>query len=275
MANFIKLRNIPFRLAVLWLAVVLIAAVTAPWWPVPAPDRIDPELLAAPPGAAHLLGTDSMGRDIGARLLFGSRVSLVVGFCAPFTGMLLGVLLGIPAGFYRGRYERFVLFLLDTLLAFPGLIFLLVFTFIVGASLPTITVGLGILIAPRFARVARANTIRFAEREFVLAARGIGASDFSIIMREILPNLLTPLLVYMLLSVGYVIIAEGGLSFLGLSVPAPAPSWGGMIAGGRDLLDQAPHICLIPTLVMFLTVLSVNLIGDQLRPKLDSRESRL
>lgn len=267
--------RLSFRLAALWLIVVVVAAVTAPWWPVPPPDRIDPDLLAAPPGAAHLLGTDSMGRDIGARLLFGSRVSLVVGFCAPLTGMLLGSLLGIPAGFYRGRFERFVPFLLDTLLAFPGLIFLLVFTFLVGASLPTITIGLGILTAPRFARVARANTIRFAEREFVLAARGIGASDFSLIIREILPNLLTPLLVYMLLTVGYVIIAEGGLSFLGLSVPAPAPSWGGMIAGGRDLLDQAPHICLIPTLAMFLTVLSANLIGDQLRARLDGRESRL
>lgn len=268
-------RGITFRLAITWLAVVIVCAVTAPWWPVPAPDRIDPELLAATPCAGHPFGTDSMGRDIAARLLFGARVSIIVGFCAPLFGMVFGSLLGVPAGFYRGRPERFILFAIDTLLAFPGLVFLLVFTFVFGASLTTITVALGVLTTPRFARVARANTIRFAEREFVLAARGVGAGDLSIIVREILPNVLAPLLIYMLLVTGFVIVAEGGLGFLGLSVPSPAPSWGGMIAEGRDILDQAPHVSLIPTAVMFLTVLSVNLIGDRLRSRLDGRESQL
>lgn len=262
-------------LAVTWLAVVIVCAVTAPWWPVPAPDLIDPALLAATPCAGHPLGTDTMGRDIAARLLFGARVSIIVGFCAPLVGMVLGSLLGVPAGFYRGRLERLILFVIDTLLAFPGLVFLLVFTFVFGASLATITVGLGVLTTPRFARVARANTIRFAEREFVLAARGVGAGDLSIIAREILPNVLAPMMIYMLLVTGFVIVAEGGLGFIGLSVPSPAPSWGGMIAGGRDILDQSPHVSLIPTAAMFLTVLSINLIGDTVRVRLDSRESQL
>lgn len=270
-----KKRGITFWLAVGWLAVVIVCAVTASWWPFPAPDLIDPDLLAASSGAGHPLGTDTMGRDIAARLLFGARVSIIVGFCAPLVGMVLGSLLGVPAGFYRGRLERFTLFALDTLLAFPGLVFLLVFTFVFGASLATITVALGVLTAPRFARMARANTIRFAEREFVLAARGVGAGDLAIIVREILPNVLVPLLTYMLLVAGRVIIAEGGLGFLGLSVPSPAPSWGGMIAGGRDILDQAPHVSLIPTAVMFLTVLSVNLIGDSFSSRIDRRESQL
>ncbi|MBI1919632.1 MAG: ABC transporter permease [Geobacter sp.] len=270
-----KRGSITFWLAIGWIAVVIVCAITAPWWPVPAPDLIDPDLLATPPCVGHPLGTDTMGRDIAARLLFGARVSIIVGFCAPLVGMVLGSLLGVPAGFYRGRPERLILFILDTLLAFPGLVFLLVFTFVFGASLTTITVALGVLTAPRFARVARANTIRFAEREFVLAARGVGAGDFSIILREILPNVLAPMLIYMLLVIGFVIVAEGGLGFLGLSVPSPAPSWGGMIAGGRDILDQAPHVSLIPTAVMFLTVLSVNLIGDAVRGRLDRREGQL
>jgi peptide/nickel transport system permease protein len=262
-------------MAAVWIAVVIVCAVTAPWWPVPAPDRIDPALVASPPCAGHPLGTDCMGRDMAARLLFGARVSVIVGFCAPLAGLLLGSLLGVPAGFYRGRVERFILIAIDTLLAFPGLVFLLVFTFVFGAGLPTITVALGFLTAPRFARVARANTIRFAEREFVLAARGMGAGDLSIMLREILPNLLAPLLTYTLLVSGFVVVAEGGLGFLGLSVPSPAPSWGGMIAEGRDMLDQAPHVSLIPTAVMLLTVLSVNLIGDMLHSRQGGRESQL
>lgn len=268
-------RGVTFRLALGWLALVVVCAASAPWWPVPAPDLMDAAQLSSPPCAGHPLGTDGMGRDIAARLLFGARVSMIVGFCAPLAGMLLGLLLGVPAGFYRGRLERLVLFAIDTVLAFPGLVFLLVCTFVFGASLGTITLALGILTAPRFARVARANTIRFTEREFVLAARGVGAGDLSIILREILPNVLTPMLIYTLLVTGYVIVAEGGLGFLGLSVPSPTPSWGGMIAGGRDILDEAPHVSLIPTAVMFLTVLSVNLIGDALRGRLDQRESQL
>jgi len=267
--------KLTFRLALVWLALVLVCAATAPWWPLPAPDLIDAAYLSSPPCAGHPLGTDGMGRDIAARILFGARVSMIVGCCAPLAGMLLGLLLGVPAGFYRGRLERLVLFAIDTVLAFPGLVFLLVCTFVFGASLGTITVALGILTAPRFARVARANTIRFAEREFVLAARAVGAKDPAIIVREILPNVLAPMMIYTLLVTGYVIVAEGGLGFLGLSVPSPTPSWGGMIAGGRDLLNQSPHVSLIPTAVMFLTVLSVNLIGDTLRGRLDERESQL
>ncbi len=230
--------------------------------------------LASPPGFGHFLGTDSMGRDLAARLLFGARVSLVVGFCAPLIGLAAGMLLGVPAAFYRGRTERLIVLAVDILLAFPGLIFLLIFTFAFGSSLPTLTIALGLLTAPRFARVARANTFRFAEREFVLAARASGAGDLSILLREILPNILPPLLIYMLLVAGYVIIAEGGLGFLGLSVPSPTPSWGGMIAEGRDVLDRSPHVSLIPTAVMFLTVLSVNMIGDWLRERFDRREGQ-
>lgn len=265
-----------FWVALGWIALVAGCALTAGWWPLPPPDEIDWVSLGVPPGAAgHLLGTDGMGRDIAARVLFGARVSLTVGLFSPLIGLALGTLLGVAAGYWRGRLETLIVFAVDTFLAIPGLVFLLVFAFLFGSSLPQITVGLGILTTPAFARVARANTVRFAEREFVLAARASGAGDLSVILREILPNVLIPLGVYMLLVAGFVIVAEGGLGFLGLSVPSPAPSWGGMIAEGRDALEEAPHVSLIPTAVMFLTVLSVNAIGDSLRGRVDEREGML
>jgi peptide/nickel transport system permease protein len=269
-------RTLSFWLSLAWLAGVVLAAAGAGWLPIPSPDQIDWSNLAAKPGAAgHLLGTDNMGRDIASRLLFGARVSLTVGFAAPCIGLALGALLGVLAGFYRGLTERAIIGLVDTLMAFPRLVFLLMALCIFGSSLAKLTLALGVVCIPSFARVARANTLRFAEREFVVAARAAGARDRAIILREILPNVAAPLLVYALLATGLVIIAEGSLGFLGLSVPSPTPSWGGMISEGRDVLDEAPHVCMIPTAVMFLTILSVNLIGDKLRGGADSRESRL
>lgn len=258
--------RLPFHTAIGWLTLVVVCAATVGCWPLPfTPDQLDTEQLAAAPGAAHLLGTDAMGRDILSRLLFGARVSLTVGTCAPLLGLAIGILLGMPAAYYRGWCERVIMFLADIILAFPALIFLLVFTATLGASLTTITTGLGLLIAPRFIRVVRANTLKTAGREFVLAARISGATDISIMCGEILPNIAAPLLTYTLVVSGFVIIAEGGLGFLGLSVPSPTPSWGGMIAAGRDALEQTPHIAMIPMAAMFITVLSINIIGDRLR----------
>lgn len=271
-----KKTGMVFWLAVAWFGLVLLSALCAGLWPLPSPDQIDWLNLAVRPGVGgHLLGTDSMGRDIAARLLFGARVSLSVGVFAPCIGLLFGSLLGVLAGYYRGCTERFIVGAIDTLLAFPRLVFLMMITFVFGSSLLNLTLALGCMTAPTFARVARANTLRFAESEFVLAARCAGASDSAIILKEILPNVLLPLLAYMLLVMGMVIIAEGGLGFLGLSVPSPAPSWGGMIAEGRDVLEQSPHVSMIPTGVMFLTIMAVNLMGDRMRVWFDSRESQL
>lgn len=255
-----------------WLLLVVLGAVTVGFWPLPfTPDQMDSEQLAALPGGAHLLGTDAMGRDIAVRLLFGARVSLTVGICAPLLGLVVGLLLGLPAAFYRGWPERIVMTGADVILAFPGLIFLLVFTSVLGPSLTTITLGLGLLISPRFVRVVRANTVRFSEREFVQAARICGTGDLAIMLGEILPNMVGPLLAYTLIVAGFVIVAEGGLGFLGLSVPSPTPSWGGMIAAGRDVLEQAPHVAMIPMAVIFLTVLAINLLGDRLRGRHERR----
>ncbi|NJD90113.1 MAG: ABC transporter permease [Geobacter sp.] len=265
MADMSRKPGPTFYLACCWLALVVLCSLLAGLLPLPFTlDQIDGDHLAALPGGAHLLGTDAMGRDILARLLFGSRVSLVVGSCAPLLGLMVGLLLGMPTAWFRSWSERLIMTGTDVILAFPALIFLLVFTSISGPSLATITIGLGLLLSPRFIRVVRANTARFREREFVLAARISGASEINILVREILPNIVGPLLAYTLVVAGYVIVIEGGLAFLGLSVPSPAPSWGGMIATGRDVLEEAPHVAIIPMAAMFLTVLAVNLLGDRL-----------
>ena len=278
-----------FWLPVLWLFFAFICALSASWWTLPPLDQVDWGNQAALPGAEslislseksagrfiHLLGTDSVGRDILTRLLFGARVSLTIGICSALIGMIIGGALGMLAGYYRGRLETLIIGSMDTILAFPGLVLLLVMTYLVGASLTNITLVLGFLVIPAFCRVARANTLRFANLEFVQAARAAGIRDRFIIVREILPNVLIPLSVYALLVVAFLIIIEGGLGFLGLSVPAPTPSWGGMIAEGYGVLQEAPHVSLIPMLAMFLTILSFNLLGDRLRSLTDVRESRL
>ena len=276
-----------FWLPTIWLIFILACALSANWWSLPPLDQVDWKNQAAWPGSVsliatdsgqhsiHFLGTDSIGRDILTRLLFGARISLTIGFFSALIGMVIGGGLGMLAGYYKGRVETLIIGSMDTVLAFPNLVLLLAVTYLIGASLTNITLVLGGLVIPAFCRVARANTLRFAELEFVQAARASGARDKTILVREILPNILIPLSVYALLVVAHLIIIEGGLGFLGLSVPAPTPSWGGMIAEGYGVLKDAPHVSLIPMMAMFMTILSFNLLGDRLRSLTDVRESRL
>lgn len=271
-----------------WIAFLFLCALTAGLWPLPEPDAMHFLNQAALPGDSgdaeiggadvpwtFWLGGDNMGRDIFTRLMFGARVSLLVGLVSPLIGLAIGGTLGMLAGYYRGHFETAVVAFADIIVAFPGLVFLIAITFYLGPTMTTVTFALGLLTIPYFARVARASTLTFAEREFVLAARAMGASDLRILAREIFPNVIIAMLVYGLLVTAALIVIEGVLSFLGLSVGPPTVSWGGMINEGRDYLDEAPHISLIPAFVMFLTVLSFNLLGDTLRGLADPRESRL
>ncbi len=272
-----------FWLPSAWIALVMLLAVTAPYCPLPAHDRIDWNHPAAPPGTTtaaaasgnpaaaeptvqtYWLGTDTFGRDILARIAFGARVSLLVGIFSPTIGFVLGGLLGLLSGFYRGRLETLVMALMDAILAFPALVLLLAVAMFWGSNLVVLILALALLSVPSFCRVVRAETLSWSRREFILAARAIGASDSRILFGHIVPNILPAALAYGLLSVAVVIIAEGTLSFLGLSVPPPSPSWGGMIAEGKEVLADAPHVSLVPAAVMFFTVLSFNMLGDRLR----------
>jgi peptide/nickel transport system permease protein len=279
-------RLLTFWMPLAWLLLVVSFAVTAGWLPLPAPDAMDWDHQAAPPGTVvglahgtegavsnanaprthvYWLGTDTMGRDVLSRIITGSRVSLAVGMAAPLIGLTLGGLLGMVSGYFRGWAETVIVGTMDVILAFPGLVLLLAVGFYFGTDLWTLIPSLGFLTVPAFCRVSRAATLKLAEREFVIAAKMIGDSHTAILAREILPNVAVPLCVYTLIIMALMIVVEGVLSFLGLSVPPPTPSWGGMIAEGREVLGDAPHVCLIPAAVLFLTVLSLNVLGDTLR----------
>ncbi len=274
-------------LPLIWIIVVLGGALSADWVPLPAPDRMNwnnPAVFPGSPGHSgiseeaaqvYLLGTDAMGRDIFSRLVFGARVSLAVGLVAPLIGMLCGGFLGMTAGFCRGRVEAFIVGAMDTILAFPGLVLLLAVTFYYGQSLQHLMLTLGFLSVPAFCRVARAQTLCVAEREYVQAARMMGASRLRVMTMEIFPNIFVSLSIYALLVSAYMIVAEGALSFLGLGIPAPSPSWGSMIAEGNEVLQEAPHVALIPAAAMFLTVLSFNLLGDALRSRYEPKERQM
>jgi peptide/nickel transport system permease protein len=277
-------RLLTFWMPLTWLLFVTICAVTAGWLPLPAPDIMDYDHQNASPGTmvimpkettaeavlgarnqVYWLGTDSMGRDMLSRIIIGARVSLTVGGTAPLIGLVIGGLLGLVAGYFRGFTESIIIGCMDVILAFPGLVLLLAMGFYFGTNLWTLILSLGFLSIPAFCRVSRAATLQLADREFVLAAKMIGCTNCSIMVREILPNIAIPLCVYGLIIMALMIVVEGVLSFLGLSVPPPTPSWGGMIAAGREVLGEAPHVCLIPAAVLFLTVLSLNILGDTLR----------
>ena len=264
-----------FWLAAGWIVLISIAAVFADLWLTHGPLDMDMLERRAPPGLSHWLGTDSLGRDELARLVHGARVSLIIGICAPLIGITIGGGLGILAGYFRGRFETLVVGSMDVLLAFPPLVFALAVTAYLGQSLFYLTCILGVLGIPAFMRVARAATLSLAEREFVVAARALGATHTRILLYELLPNVFLPLLAFFLLGVAVTIVVEGALSFLGLGVPPPSPSWGSMIGEGRESLEIAPRLAFIPAGTMFLTVLSFNLVGDTLRALTDPRQGAL
>ena len=265
-----------YYLAVGWLIVIVVGAVFADVLPLKDPNFAAPaDRLSLPGENGFLLGSDDLGRDILARLAYGARVSLIISLTAVLVGSTVGGFLGLTAGFFRGWYERIVMSFVDVLLAFPALVLLLALVAFVGQSLRTISLVIGFLAIPAYARVARATTLAVSQREYVLAARALGAKSTRILFRELLPNVALPVVAFGLVALGLVIVAEGGLAFLGLSVEFPTATWGSMIASGRNIIRSTPHLAMIPSAVMLLTVLSLNYVGDTLRSKFDVRESAL
>jgi peptide/nickel transport system permease protein len=264
-----------FWIAAAWLIFVFSVAALADLLPLPSPTDMDMMERRQPPSTTHWFGTDGLGRDELARLIYGARISLTVGLCAPVIGITIGGALGMLAGYFRGRFETLVVGGMDVLLAFPPLILALAVTAYLGQSLLHLTLIVGVLGIPAFMRVARATTLTLARREFVVAAQALGATHARILLRELLPNVFLPLLAFFLLGVAVTIVVEGALSFLGLGVPPPISSWGSMIGEGRESLEIAPRLAFTPAVTMFLTVLSFNLVGDTLRALTDPRQGAL
>lgn len=266
--------GVVFWASVAWIVLVILGAVFASMLPLKNPDTP----LYVPGLGPHLrypLGTDELGRDMLARIVYGARVSMIVGFTSIGIGLVIGGTLGVIAGFYKGRIGRFLMGCMDVLLAFPALVLALAIITFLGQNIHNVVIAIGILSIAPIARVIRASTLTFSEREFVTAARALGAKNWRIIVHEILPNVSLPTFSFALVAVAVAIVAEGGLAFLGLSVRPPTPSWGGMINEGRTYLQQSPQISLIPAAVMFLTVLAFNFVGDSLRARFDVRQGAL
>jgi peptide/nickel transport system permease protein len=265
-----------FWLAVGWLVLLTFLAVFAPVLPfVEDPNQFFPDAFRTTPSAEHWFGGDAIGRDLFARVVYGARVSLTVGVATIAIGMAVGGSLGLIAGYFRGGVDTVTTAAANIMLAFPPLILALALVSFMGQNLRNVILALAIVSIPSLIRITRAATLTFSQREFVMASRTLGASHWRVITREVLPNVVPPMLSFSLLAIAIVIVAEGTLSFLGLSVEAPTPSWGGIINEGRDLLDEAPHVSLIPCGVMFLTLLSLNYVGDKLQQVWNVREVRL
>ncbi len=271
-----------FWLAISWVIFITLLAILAPYLHLKDPRGyfIDIDGSGRPPygpSFEHWFGTDKDARDIFARSLHGARISLIVGFSAISFGFIVGGSLGIIAGYFRGWLDKIISFCFIILLSFPSLVLAIMLTALLNRSLFTISMILGILSIAPVGRLARASTLQFSDREFVLAARQIGASDSRIILRELLPNVVIPMSALALLGMAVAIVAEGGLAFLGLSV-SQGITWGSLIQIGSDsatTLENAPWIAFFPILLLFLTVLSLNFAGDRLRSHLDVKESSL
>jgi len=264
------------RLAILGLSIIAILAVLAILANVIAPydpTRIDAKAFGKAPSAAHLFGTDASGRDVLSRLLFGSRVSLSVGLVAVSIYLTIGTLLGAIAGYRRGIIDAFVMRVTDTVMSFPALIIILAVIPILGPSIFNIMLVIGLLGWPAVARLVRAEFLSLREREFTLAARGIGARDRRIVFRHILPNVAGPLVVVASFGIADAIITEAGLSFLGLGVQPPDTSWGQLLNTAIDVgtVLEKPWLWIAPAVAIAVTVLSINFIGDGLRDALDTR----
>lgn len=266
------LRSAPMVAGAAAIAAVVAMALLAPVLVGHDPNKTNLLLRLKPPGwAGHLLGTDAFGRDIWSRLLFGGRVSLQAGVWAVVAGGGAGLVIGLMGGYFGGWIDTLLGRIVDVLMAFPAILLALAIVAALGPSLRNSVIAIAITLIPRTSRVIRGVVLSIRQREFVQAARALGGTPGRILVRHVLPNVLAPLIVLLSLGVGAAILVEASLSFLGLGVPPPTPTWGSMITDGKEYLDLAPWISAFSGLFIMVTVLGFNLLGDGLRDLLDPR----
>jgi peptide/nickel transport system permease protein len=268
------LRNRTALFGVILIFFFSLAALFAPLISPEDPLHMDFDALMVPPSLEHPAGTDSLGRDNFSRIIWGGRVSLQVGLLSMTIATVVGVSAGLAAGYYGRWVDTIIMRMVDAILAFPALLLAILMVAVLGPSLRNAMLAISVAFIPSFARVTRANTLSIREKEYVEGARAIGASATRIMLRTILPNALSPVIVQVSLGMSYAILIEAGLSFLGLGIQPPTPSWGYMLATGREFITLAWWLTTFPGLAIFLTVLSWNFIGDGLREALDPRQHR-
>jgi glutathione transport system permease protein len=247
-------------------------AVLAPWLaPFDPENFFDYDALNSPPSHAHWFGVDSLGRDIFSRVLMGARISLAAGVLSVAIGALIGTSLGLMAGYYEGWWDRITMRISDVLFAFPGILLAIGVVAILGNGMINVIAAVSVFSIPAFARLVRGNTLSLKHLTYIEAVRSIGASDWTILVRHILPGTISSIVVYFSMRIGTSIITAASLSFLGLGAQPPTPEWGAMLNAARTDMVNAPHIALFPSLAIFFTVLAFNLLGDGLRDALDPK----
>lgn len=262
-----KVSGLGTVLALAWTVIIVLGALIVDFLPLaeardPALALTVPSMLPPDLTSDFPLGTDSQGLDVLGGLLYGARVSLVVGIGGVLIGAVIGGALGLVAGYRGGWTDRVVSIFTDTLLAFPSLILLIAIVTVLNPTLPNVTLALGIMVVPSFARLVRANAMTYSKRDFVTAARSLGAGEIRIMLREVAPNILPAIFSYSFMLVAVLIVAEASMSYLGLSIPRPEPTWGNMISAGQSDFQRYPYLVGIPATVLFLTVLSFNQLGE-------------
>jgi peptide/nickel transport system permease protein len=265
----------PRALTGLGVVVLLVfTALLAPWLAPKDPIAQDLMVMLEAPGPGHWLGTDELGRDILSRLIHGTRISLYVGVVSVAIQLIAGTFLGLVAGYFGGKLDGIIMRVMDIILAFPSLLLTLAIAFALGKNLTNAMLAIGIVGIPGFARLVRGQVLTLRERDFIQAARALGGKDRWIIWQHILPNAAPPLIVQVSLSLAFAVLTEASLSFLGLGVAPPAPSWGSMLSMARGYMDSAPWLALAPGAAIFILVLGFNLLGDGIRDAFDPTMKR-
>lgn len=265
------LKNKIAVIALFFILFIFFVAIFAPYIAPHDPYKINVYNVLSPPSSEHPLGTDELGRDVFSRVIYGARVSLRVGFLAMGIAIITGTILGAIAGYYGGFIDSLIMRFVDVMLSFPTLFLILAVVAMLEPSIYIIMIVIGLTGWMDVARLVRAEVLSVKEREFVLAARAIGASSIRILFRHIIPNAIYPVIVAATFAVGGAILIESGLSFLGLGIQPPEPSWGGILSVGKDYITVAWWMSLFPGIAIFLTVLSFNLVGEALRDALDPK----
>ncbi|MBY0123163.1 ABC transporter permease [Bacillus sp. S/N-304-OC-R1] len=254
--------------------IIILLAIFAPLLAPYNPTEIVMSKKLQAPSSDHWLGTDDKGRDILSRLLYGARVSLIVGFLSTILGAFVGILLGLISGYYGRGMDSLIMRICDVILAFPGILLALAIVSVLGASTTNVIIAVAFFAVPTFARIVRGSTLSVKKLEYIDAIKAMGSSDFRILFKHILPNILSPIIVQATLYIASAIITASALSFLGLGTKPPTPEWGSMLAQGRSYLAQAPHVTLIPGFAILLVVVGFNLFGDGLRDALDPKSKK-
>lgn len=267
-------RLLKSKIGIAGLGIIMFLIIVAALAPVLAPyDPFKQNILARykSPSAEHLLGTDEMGRDILSRIIYGSRISIQVGLVSVALALVFGVSFGLAAGYYGGKLDMLIMRFMDIMLAFPSILLAIGIVAILGPQLKNTMLAIGIINVPRFARIVRSSVISIKESEYISAVRALGAGDFRIIFKHLLPNAMAPLIVQTTLSIATAILEAAALSFLGLGAQPPSPEWGAMLSDARSSLQRAPWVATFPGLAIIFGVLGFNLLGDGLRDALDPK----